>query len=206
MGRSVFSAAVTEIAATIAIGALVACGPNLPAAPTSRFHNQGAPDNSLRVGEVYAVGTVKEFQAVKPVPLDTYLTAAGVPADTIHDGSVVMVRIFCCNGPNESGTALFVYVPPGMTASKGDIIEFWTGKMIREGEPPGPAPNTMVRTVQSANAATKPCRWLPDDPNMWDRTIYCDWMPADGWAQQSGIYDIWLKTGAPQPALIDPPQ
>lgn len=184
----------TWAGALIAIIAATGCAPNLSSTPSSTFHNVGTPDGSLRVGEVVEVGMVQGRALA-----DQMLVAAGIPAEEIRDKSVILVRNFCCGGPQ---TLLGVYVPEGMSVSMGDIIEYWSGEMLLEGEPLGPMPNTMTRLVQPANAADRQCRWVPEDPSLWQRRIYCSWMPAEGWIEQGGIYPIWFNPiGAQKPPL-----
>ena len=185
------------LAALIAAVLVTGCtsNPNTPIfTATSRIHAQNVPDGSLRAGEVVLVLTREQ---IKEVVFGGFayeaLTAAGVPDKKIGDGSVVLTRVFCCGGPNEKDTALMAFVPEEQRAEVGDIIEIWSGRMVKKGEPLGAMPNTMIQVREKANASTKRCRWMPDRPGLWMRVIYCEWMPAEGWSQQGGLYPVWIK-------------
>lgn len=65
--------------------------------------------------------------------------------------------------------------------------------MVKEGDSGGAAPNTVTKIIEKAEATNKACRWVPDNPHLWSRVIYCGWMPNEGWIQQSGLYPLWVK-------------
>ncbi len=189
-------AAVRPIACVFLFGTLVGCTspPNVSSDKTSMLHARYVPDGSLRVGEVVYIATRKEILK-NPLVYDTLTIAAGVPDKDIRDGNIVTIRFFCCGGPDEFARAeLWVYVPEGEKAEMGDIIEVWSGRMMVEGEVPS-APNTMTRRVQQANAPSHHCRWMPDNPRLWLRVIYCDWMPEEDWILQERSFghNVWIK-------------
>ncbi len=182
---------------------IAACAgtPNTPlATKTSRFHANNVPNGSLRVAEVIHTATREEIKN-GGWGYDV-LIAAGIPDEKIRDGSAVVARVQCCGGPNEEATILLAYVPDGRTAAAGDIVEIWSGTMVMQDDALGAMPNTLTRVREKAQASTKACRWMPDDPTLWVRVIYCDWMPGEGWTQQSGLFPYWIKPiGAASPPL-----
>jgi len=187
--------------AILILALLTSCSlpPNTPIfASTSRFHAQNVPDGSLRAGEVVHVGTRE--QVVAGGWAYDVLLAAGIPDSEITDGSVIIVRVFCCGGDNEEATALNVYVTPDEKAGVGDIVEIWSGQMLEQGEPLGPYPNTVTRVLEKGGSAQGACRWSPDNPGLHVRVIFCDWMPSEDWIQQEGLYPVWVNpVAAPTP-------
>ena len=187
--------------ALLLLALLTSCSipPNTPIfASTSRFHAQNVPDGSLRAGEVVHVGTRE--QVVTGGWAYDVLLAARIPDSEITDGSVVIVRVFCCGGDIEEATFLNVYVPPDKKASAGDIVEIWSGQMLEKEEPLGPFPNTVTRVLERGSSTQGACRWSPDKPGLHGRVIFCDWMPSEGWIQQEGLYPVWINPlAAPTP-------
>lgn len=191
-------AAVRPIAFVFLFSALFGCSPppNAPSDPTSMLHARFVPDGSLRVGEVVYIGTREEILK-NPLIYNTLTKAADVPDEKIRDGALVTIRYFCCGGPGEFARAgLWVYVPEGKQAEVGDVIEIWSGRMMVESHAGVPsAPNTMTRRVMQANSPNRSCRWLPDNPSLWLRVIYCDWMPEENWILQDSSlgHNVWIK-------------
>ena len=164
--------------------------PNMPlTSKTSPWHAQAVPDGSLRVAEVMHVASREEL--LKSGWHREVLNKAGIGDEQLQDGSAVWGRVQCCGGPNEQQTAIYAFVPSGITVGEGDIVEVWSGQMVTEDDPLGPWPNTVTRVV--SKATNGPCRWTPDDPKLWGRVLYCDWMSAEAWSKQSGIADYWIK-------------
>ena len=197
--RGWWRTAVRPIAFVFLFGTLVGCSlpPNAPpgSASSSLLHARFVPDGSLRVGKVMYIGTREESTKVRYI-YDTLTIAAGLPDDKIRDGTVVLIRVFCCGGPEEWGQGgLLVYVPEGKKAEVGDIIEVWSGRMSVKGDTGvPPPPNTMTRRVQQANSPNRRCRWMPDTPGLWRALLYCDWMPEEGWIQQDNfLFKFWIK-------------
>ena len=166
----------------------------------SRFHALNVPDGSLRAGQVVFVATRQDIDEERW--LHDTMTAAGIPDTDIRDGSIVITRVFCCGGPNEAATAITAYVPKHLPVNVGDIVEIWSGRSLKRGEPLGPQPNTVTRIVEAKNAAPRKCRWVPENEAMWLRVIHCDWMEAEGWQRQTGLYPVWVRSiGASAPPL-----
>ena len=180
--------------AFLLLALLTSCStpPNTPIfASPSRFHAVYVPDGSLRAGEVFQVGTREELEAQEWA--HDVLLAADIPDSDIRDGSVVLVRVFCC-GELAKLTYLLVYVPPDKNAGVGDIVEIWSGQMLEKGGPLGPFPNTVTRLLEKGSSTQGACRWSPDN------VIFCDWMPTEGWIQQEGLYPFWVNPlAAPTP-------
>jgi hypothetical protein len=178
----------------VLFGTLAACTgtPNQPVfAKISHLHANHVPDGSLRVGEVMVVATREEIRQSNYLP--SALSVAGVTDERIRDGTVILARVFCCGGPNEFETRQYVYVPEKYQVSVGDIVEIWSDRMLAEGEPVDALPNTVTGVREPASAPHKACRWLPDNPALWVRVLYCDWMQSEGWVQQSGLYPVWIR-------------
>lgn len=102
-------------------------------------------------------------------------------------------RIFCCGGPNESDYSIWFFVPEGSEAAVGDVVEVNMGARVTKGDPMRARPNTFTRVVSKADQVGKECRWVPENPALWARVLYCDWMDQAGWRQQSGLFDVWVR-------------
>lgn len=164
--------------------------PNMPlTSKTSRWHATAVPDGSLRVAEVVHVGTRDELVA-GGWGYDV-LIKAGIRDEQIRDGSAIATRVQCCGGPNEEGTAVLAFVPDDLHVSVGDIVEIWSGEMVTEDDPLGPLPNTVTRIL--GKGTNGDCRWTPNNPKLWGRVLYCDWMTPEGWSQQRGIAPYWIR-------------
>jgi hypothetical protein len=143
---------------------------------------------ALRLVQVVSIATRQDIVALA----EPYrqLLSAGVADSDLIDGSLIAGRIYCCGGPNEGGTAAWVFVSPGMQLGIGDIVE------VRMGHPPalgGPgAVNRALRVRQKAGEAGA-CRWIPETPGLWARYLYCSWMEQEGWQARQGLYPAWLK-------------
>jgi hypothetical protein len=146
---------------------------------------------ALRVVQVVSVATRQEIVALE----EHYrlLLTRGVADSALVDGSLIVGRIYCCGGPNEAGTAAWVFVPPGVQLALGDIIEVRMGRSPAGGGTG--AVNTALRVRQKAGERGA-CRWIPDNPALWTRYIYCHWMEQEGWQERQGLYPAWLKPAA----------
>ena len=72
-----------------------------------------------------------------------------------------------------------------------------SGKQVEEGEPIADiAPSTVTRVRVKAVDVDEVCRWIPEGDHRWTRVLYCDWMKAEGWIQQEGLFDVWIKPAA----------
>jgi hypothetical protein len=160
-------------------------------ATPSRFHATHIPPESLVLAQIRGFATQQEILGI-PSLVNT-LELSGIQQSRIQDGMVADGRIFCCGGPNESDYALWFYVPEGSDASVGDIVEVKVGALVMKGAPMRAPPNTLQRVRSKLEHVGKECRWTPDDPRLWGRVLYCDWMENEGWIQQSGLFNVWKK-------------
>lgn len=122
-----------------------------------------------------------------------FLLAAGIADSDLVDGSLIAGRIYCCGGPNEAGTAPWVFVSRGVQLAVGDIVEVRMGRSPSGGDPG--IVNTALRVRQKAGESG-PCRWIPENPSLWARYLYCPWMEQEGWQERGGLYPAWLKPAA----------
>jgi hypothetical protein len=121
------------------------------------------------------------------------LVSAGVDLNSIQDGSVVIGRIYCCGGAGTSETEnnVFVYVPQGLEVKQADILEFVEGQ--------GPKGNgmfqlnTAVKVRHETGIDSGSCKWVPENPNLWMRVLYCPWMKNEGWIEGDTLTPEWYK-------------
>lgn len=147
------------------------------------------PAGSLRLTQVMAFATREQILANHT--LYNMLTASGISDGEIKDGSVVVGRVECCKGPNELSSAVWAYVSPGTTPELGDTVEVRSGG-VSSSQGPGSL-NVVTRVVQRG---TGPCRWEPPEEYLWQRILYCDWMPEQGWVLHKadlGLWKYWVK-------------
>lgn len=142
----------------------------------------------LRLGEVVYLATRNEILTLGMHYQN--LIASGISEDDIHDGSLVAARVYCCGGNIEESSAPLVYVPPGLHVEVGDIIEIKMGR-APSGQKTGSV-NTAT-SIRQRGLSAGSCRWIPDNPSLWMRVLYCDWMKDDGWVEREGLYNTWLK-------------
>lgn len=50
-----------------------------------------------------------------------------------------------------------------------------------------------IAEIAKAVGLQENLRAVPDNPDLWKREIYCAGMKEDGWVQQSGMVDLWVK-------------
>lgn len=161
-------------------------------AKTSVFHAHDVESYSLRLAQVVYIGTKSEYD--NNPEMMKFLTDFGINESDISDGSVVVGRTYCCGGPNEKTTAIWFYVPKPLTVELGDIVEVWSGEPVTVGSRPTTMPNTAIQVRQKSGSLTKECKWIPENPNLWARYLYCDWMEEEGWVQQDKkLYPCWIK-------------
>jgi len=156
-------------------------------ATTLRVHSDISklPPGSLRLAQVI-VNDFKRADIVEAKEVYEALIASEIKDSDIADGSVVVARIFCCGGINETYNATMLFVPPGINPSLEDIVEVRVGRGP-EGGDAGLA-NVVTRVVQKDG-----CWWDPKDDRLWLRILYCEWMPKEGWIKQGGISPAWHK-------------
>lgn len=173
------------LGAVLALSALSSC------ATGSRLHpSPVTPEDAgaLRLVQVVAIATRQEiFELGEHY---RHLLAGGVADSDLVDGSVIQGRIYCCGGPNESVTAPWVFVPRTLQVGEGDIVEIRMGRSP-SGSDPGRV-NTAARVLQKASE-TGPCRWIPENPKLWMRYLYCPWMEQEGWQKRGGLHPAWWK-------------
>jgi hypothetical protein len=147
------------------------------------------PAGSLRLAEVTAVATRRQVTEAKP--LMDILAQSNVGDADVRDGCVALARIYCCGGPSEEDTAVMVYVPDDVAPARaGDVVELRVGRPASGGK--APRLNTVTRVRQRRGEAAG-VRWVPEDDRMWTRVLYADWMRADGWVEQGGLWHAWYK-------------
>jgi hypothetical protein len=161
-------------------------------ATPSRFHAAHIPPDSLVLAQIRAFATQEEILSI-PSLVDT-LELSGVQRSSIKDGMVADGRIFCCGGPNESDYSLWFYVSEGIDVSVGDIVEVKMGALVLKGEAMQAPPNTLRGVRSRLEQFGEECRWVPDNPRLWGRVLYCDWMKSEGWIQQPGLFNVWVKS------------
>ena len=161
--------------------------------PPLRIQSGDVPAASLRVAQVIAVANRQDI-----VNTEAYkaIIAAGVADADIQDGSVVMMRIYCCGGMSQELSSEFVhrkmaYVPKGMKLEPGDFVEIKVGRPPERGD--GGRLNTVIRVVGTRTDSRESCWWEPKNDKLWLRVPYCDWMPAEGWVKQGGLNPAWFK-------------
>jgi hypothetical protein len=169
-------------------------------AGTSRLHRQHVPEGFLRLAEVVTLAQRNEIQENEF--LYQSILQADIPDSEITDGSVGMGRVFCCGGRNEYETAIWFYIPQNIEAEIDDIVEIWSGREVKQGDSDPGYPNTVLRIVEKPSYGKRMCRWLPEDPGLWVRVLYCDGLEDEGWNKQSGLFPVWVK---PTDSAVSPP-
>jgi hypothetical protein len=164
-------------------------------APLRVYPNDVQP-GALRLVQVMMVGTRADIVGAKE--WHEALLASGIRDDAITDGSMAVGRVFCCGGTAERPTRQAFYIPPGTSVAPGDVVE------LRAGREPAPGTSAQVnvatRVVQK-DGERGACRWEPQDPKLWMRVLYCDWMPAEGWVElKTTLQHTWMKPPAAAPA------
>ena len=84
-----------------------------------------------------------------------------------------------------------------LAVALGDSVEIWSDRSVKAGAPPDASPNWVTRVLQTAASPTRTCSWQPDNPYLWMRVVYCDWMPEQGWSRQAGSHPFWVKVVGP---------
>lgn len=178
-------AAVRKLLFAAAAGMVLSSCAAVSASKTSRLHPPEASEaGAHRVAEVRALATREEI-------LDLgahyrFLVDSGIEPAELKDGSLAVGQTYCCGGPSDQSMAMWIYVPAGPAPKVGDIVEVRMGRQP-EGEDPG-AVNVLMRIREKED-----CRWEPQNPKLWMRVLYCDWMEDEGWVEKTGFFKTWLK-------------
>src|SRR5262245_56588725 len=149
-----------------------------------------ADPGSLRVALVEMVATRAEV--IQHPEFHQMLLAAGISNEQLSDGSVIQTRVHCCDGPDVI-TFGGAYVPPGIQVARGDVVEI---RVATDPEADGTKRlNVVTQVRQPAEAKPSHCSWVPAEPGLWRRTLYCDWMPVEGWTEirSYGLPILWTK-------------
>ena len=175
---------------------IVICGVTLllascAAGPSRVYPPISDDEGSLRVGEVWGLATRAEI--VSSGQHYASLLAAGIQDSDLRDGSLITTRVYCCGGNIEDTSGPWVYIPPDMTVALHDVVEIRMGRAPTK-DHPGEV-NTAV-SIRSHGIPNDSCRWVPDNPDLWMRVIYCDWMFKEGWVERGGLYKTWWKPAA----------
>lgn len=148
------------------------------------------PPGALRVGMVTDIGT--RLELVQNQDFYKILLGAGIADKDIVDGSVIRTQLHCCDGPDVT-TYGMAWVPSGIQVKRGDIVE------IQVASDPEAASlkrfNVVTQIRQPADAKPSRCNWIPPQNGLWRRTIFCDWMPSEGWVEVRswGNPYLWMK-------------
>lgn len=161
-----------------------ACSSTLP------IHTDFAvPDDSLRLAQILEVETRDTI--IKMKQAHEAILASGMEDASIVDNSVGVARICCCGGVGEGSMTIITYIPPGINAEPGDIVELKIGHAPEKGR--AGAMNTITRVVQRPGDKEGHCWWDPKDDRLWQRVLYCDWMQKEGWVKQGGMSPAWYR-------------
>ena len=174
------------------LGISVGCVLLTSCATTLRIQTDFLPEGSLRLAEVTYVATQKEI--VQSKDLYDALVSSGIKDSEIKDGSVALARVFCCGNPMAGEQERMLYAPQQIGVMKGDIVEVKSGRSPVKGD--SGRLNTVMRVRQKGGEGATSCNWIPPDPSLWARILYCDWMPSEGWIEQGGMNKAWFKPAA----------
>lgn len=154
-----------------------------------RIVSDHVPAGSLRLTQVVYLATRQDI-GQDPVFIRT-INECGLRESDIDDGSFGFGEVFCCNGPNAETSATAFYVPRGMVVKLNDYAVVQIGYPAKNGQA-----GQVNKVVQvRGNAADPNCavHWIPPQENLWRRILYADWMPAEGWIYQGGLWKTWYK-------------
>ena len=161
----------------------------------SPFH---VPEDSLRLAQVMIfaprseIVNDDEYNQSDVLPM---LRATGIREADIKDGSLAIGRIYYGWEKNEKANAIAFFIPENLGVELGDIVEVKSGKSPGGGKP-GTA-SVVTRIRQKGNVSNGRIRWIPEDDRMWHRVLYADWMPAEGWVEQTGLWRTYYKPSSP---------
>lgn len=155
-----------------------------------RVYPDEVPADSLRLIQVMLVATRDEIIGTKE--WHQALLGSGIPDEDIQDGSMAVGRIWCCGGPVEMSDRQAFYVPRGMKVADLEIVEVRAGREPSKRDPG--RVNIAMRVIRSADDKGTTCRWEPQNPKLWMRVLYCDWMPQEGWIElNTTLKHTWFK-------------
>ncbi len=150
------------------------------------------PYGSLRLVQV--TNFFSREEVMKDKKAHDALLKLGVTEEEMIDGRFGKGKIYCCGGAAEGPTRQLFYVPTEMIGQvyPSDIIEIRAGR-----KPTGQIKediNILVRVVQTTNSTEDSCHWIPENPRLWMRCLYCDWMEKEGWIEFKKKLDhTWYK-------------
>ncbi len=154
------------------------------------------PPGSLRLVEV------KQFfmrsDVVNEKKAYSSLLKLGIQDEEIVDGRFGMGTIYCCGGTAEGPTRQIFYIPNEMIGQVkvSDMVEIRNGMKPVKGHERTEV-NTLLRIVQRADANDSTVRWVPNNPRLWMRVLYADWMEKEGWIElKKAIDHTWYKPPA----------
>jgi hypothetical protein len=149
------------------------------------------PTGTLRLAQVMAIATRAEILDMPRI--QETLAESGIRDSEIGDGNVAAGRVQCCGGPNEKSNSVLFYVPSDLHVEIGDIVEIKMGRAPNENG--AGILNTVTRIRTKASDHGGQCRWDPPTEGLCMRTLYCEWMPAEGWVERRALIGerTWLK-------------
>jgi hypothetical protein len=156
----------------------------------------------LRVVEVFEIERGQEFPESNPY-FELSIESGITPAQ-FRAGQFARGRAYCCGGSTERRNTILFFVPLGVDAKLGDVIELRMGRAPSKDGARGFI-NTATRVRDRATDGRVPtwgddgdwtgrsCRWVPESDALWGRLLYCDWMPEEGWVEYDGFWGAWIK-------------
>lgn len=116
--------------------------------------------------------------------LSRELSATMMPDSIIESGYLVVGRVYCCGGVQETVNRQYAFSPASLPVNKDAFVE------VRFGHNKPGEINMITRTVND-------CNWVPRDPRLWVRIPYCNWMKGDEWMEVSSMITssnhAWIK-------------
>ena len=151
----------------------------------------GGEPGAHKVTEIMALASKEEIRNLSII--SDPLVSAGVDLASLKNGSVVAGRIYCCGGEGtpEIVNSVFVYIPQNLNVKEGDILEFVEGQGP-EGKGQSQL-NVAVKVRHENFSGSGTCKWVPENPNLWLRVLYCSWMDDEGWIEGGSLTPEWYK-------------
>jgi len=115
----------------------------------------------------------------------------GIDAADIGDSSIAVGRIYCCRPNPVDDPSFLFYTPPDMPLQIGDRVEIRIPGRPKKGRPV--SLSRTVRIWESGESVGSECIWDPEIEGNWLRVLKCDFMEAEGWVYQKGLYKTWYK-------------
>jgi hypothetical protein len=177
-------------------------------APPVIYPHTAEHTSALRVAEIMELQSGKELQGFKggkefsEMALEA-LKDSGLTDAEIREGALAVAREYCCGGPAEAQNVVLLFVPQGLPVEPGDIVEVKMGEAPTRGKR-GRANiaikvrekhygSEMPKWGSSPSRVNRSCRWVPENPDLWNRVLYCDWMEDEGWTEYKGFWNTWMK-------------